>query len=493
MFNQLTAVSRLHAKTFRHIARYLLAGMMLGAVLGASAQTAEDPDLFRISGKLWKEEGRKAGSVDQDLLRSALQYLQRTEANERRIKNKLAKKDSALAAALFNDAAGRYASLQKMLGSGEQTVSGLHTSYIARLDTLRTAFAFLSGETQRKQSIQVQKEIGDVAGKIGKLQNRFNQADQVKKFTEQRRQFLVQQLNKVGLVKEVKKMQKQGYYYQAQLQRYKTMFDNPSRFESAAVQLLKNLPRFNLFFQKHSLLAGMFRLPGGNEAGTLTDPAGLQTRDAVVQNLVQRTGSPALVQQMLQQQLQGAQPAMEQLKDKLLKPAGGSDEQLPHFKPNNQKTKRFAERLEIGSSLQTVKANRFFPSATDVALSIGYKLNDKSTVGVGSSYRMGWGRDIRHMSITHQGAGIRSFADYKVKGNIWLSGGAEMNYRSRFNSFEVLKNYSAWQQSALLGISKKYRIRGKLNGNVQLLYDFLWRRQAPRTQPLVFRIGTALR
>ena len=104
------------------------------------------------------------------------------------------------------------------------------------------------------------------------------------------------------------------------------------------------------------------------------------------------------------------------------------------------------------------------------------------------SYKVGWGKDIRHIAVTHQGMGLRSFADVKIKGGFWLSGGAELNYRSAFNDFTVLDDFSPWQKSALLGVSKKYNI-GKKKGNVQLLYDFLYKQQVPVTQPLVFRTG----
>ena len=470
---------------------------MLGATLGASAQNINnsDPDLPGISARLFKEAQQRAARVDEDLLKSSLQYLHRIEVSEQKIKKKLAKKDAALAAVLFNEAAGRYASFQKMLAGSEQLTSRLHTSYLARLDTLQTAFTFLSGEAQFKNLPQAQEEIRHVINNFGQLQQRFNQAEEVKRFVEERKVFLQQQLGRVGLAKELKGMQKQVYYYQSQLQEYKTLFNNPSRLETEAVYLLKKMPRFNQFFQSHSALAGMFRLPGSSsEAASLTGTHGLQSRDAVMQNLVQRMGSPAQVQQLLQQQLQGnALSAFGQLKDKALSTGSSGEEKLPEFLVNSQRTKRIKNRLELGGNLRTVKANRFFPSTTDIGFSIGYKFTGKSIIGIGGSYRMGWGADIRHMSITHQGVGTRTFVDYKMKGNFWLSGGAEMNYRSQFHNFDVLNDYSAWQKSALLGLSKKYRMSGKLNGNMQLLYDFLWKQQVPRTQPVVFRIGYSLR
>jgi hypothetical protein len=122
---------------------------------------------------------------------------------------------------------------------------------------------------------------------------------------------------------------------------------------------------------------------------------------------------------------------------------------------------------------------------------MGYRVNDKSLIGIGASYKIGWGKSFRQISITHQGAGLRSFVDYNLKKTFWISGGFEMNYRSAFDKVEELKNLNAWQQSGLVGISKRISVNMKFlkSTKVQLLWDFLSYQQMPRTQPIVFRVG----
>jgi hypothetical protein len=208
------------------------------------------------------------------------------------------------------------------------------------------------------------------------------------------------------------------------------------------------------------------------------------------QDLQQRLGSG--VNQQINQQVNAAQGQLDQLKNKISLPGGGNDHDMPGFKPNGQKIKSFLQRFELGTNLQSTKANNYFPTTTDLGLSIGYKLNDKSVIGIGGSYKVGWGNDIRHIRLTHEGIGLRSFLDVKVKGGFWLSGGGELNYKSRFSDFEILKNYSSWQRSALLGVTKKYKVGKKFKGNAQLLYDFLWNQQVPRTQAILFRLGYTL-
>jgi hypothetical protein len=169
-----------------------------------------------------------------------------------------------------------------------------------------------------------------------------------------------------------------------------------------------------------------------------------------------------------------------------------SDEEMPDgFKPNNQKTKSFLKRLELGTNVQSQKASNYFPVTSDLGLSLGYKLNDKSVIGVGASYKLGWGRNIHHINITQQGVSLRSFADWKIKGSFWLSGGYETNYRSEFQNVDQLKELNAWQQSGLIGLSKVVSLKTKFFKKTRLsfMWDFLSYQQVPRTQAVLFRVG----
>jgi hypothetical protein len=472
--------------------------------------------ILHFPDRLFKKVDDKAGDINNRLVKQTNKYLGQMARQEAKLKKKLAKKDSVAASRLFDDAQKQYAELQsrmngvsgKALALGNKATS-LSNKYLPHLDSLKTAFSFLSkadgltksGHLLKTDGLEkvdgilknvpdVQGKLKDALGKMDNLQDKFNQAEAIKQFIQQRRQLLQEQLGKFGMLKELQAYKKQVYYYQAQVDEYKNMFDDPSKLEAKALDLLKNTQAFRDFFAKNSQLASMFRLPASPSGGYMVSLAGLQTRESVQQDMLQRFGTLPDVQQVMHQQVQGAKDQLTALKDKVNKMGGGnSDKEMPDFKPNNQKTKSLKQRLEFGSNLQTVKSNKFFPSTTDIGLSLGYKLNDKSTIGLGGSYKMGWGKDIRHISISHQGVGVRSFVDYKIKGTFWLSGGAEMNYRSQFSNFEVLDDYSAWQKSALIGVSKKYQVSKKVKGDAQLMYDALWKQQVPRTQPVVFRIG----
>jgi hypothetical protein len=255
--------------------------------------------------------------------------------------------------------------------------------------------------------------------------------------------------------------------------------------------ILNKIPAFTNFIQQNGQLAGLFGISAnyGTAAGTI----GLQTRDQVQQLLQSQIGSSGGGgMAALQSNLESAHEQLDQFKDKLASLGGSSgDIDMPDFKPNNQKTKTFFKRLELGVNLQTTRANGYFPSTTAFGLSLGYKISNKSTIGIGGSYNMGWGPSIQHIQFSSQGLSIRSFIDVLIKKNIYISGGFEESYVTPFTTFSQLQNYSLWQRSGLIGLSKMVSLPGKVvkKTKVSLLWNFLSYSQIPPTQAFLFRVG----
>lgn len=80
-----------------------------------------------------------------------------------------------------------------------------------------------------------------------------------------------------------------------------------------------------------------------------------------------------------------------------------------------------------------MKSRSILPGGADIGLSIGYKLNNHSVVGFGTSYKAGLG-SIEKIKVSHEGIGLRSFMDWKLKKQFFVSGGFEMNYNSSFKN-----------------------------------------------------------
>jgi hypothetical protein len=467
--------------------------ILLTAILliytGLYGQSDTLPSL--IDGKYFGAVNKKAGQLEQKLDKQSAKIITRLLQQENKLKRKLARRDSAAATAVFGDAKQRYDQLQQKLASTEKL-----KQYIPSLDTLSTSLKFLE---QHPQLMAIAKDgpakLKEAMSKVNGLQSRFQQAEEIKQFIRERKQYLKEQLGKLGLAKELKQLNRQAYYYSAQVNEYKQVLKDHKKAEQKAIGLLSKTKLFKDFLRKNSQLASLFRLPGDpNDPAAVASLAGLQTR-AQVNGLVQQqiaAGGPN-AQAQFSQNMQQAQSQLNELKNKLSKLGNsGGDLDMPDgFKPNGQKTKSFFQRIELGANIQSQRSNGYFPVTSDIALTAGYKLNDNSMIGVGASYKMGWGENIRNIRITHQGIGLRSFIEWKLKGSFWLAGGYEMNYRSGFQRIAELRDRSAWQESGLIGLSKVVDLRSRIlkKTKVQLLWDFLSYRQVPKPAAILFRIG----
>lgn len=443
------------------------------------------------SDKFFNALDNKAKDLNQKLDKQTTKYLNRMEKQEERLKKQVAKKDSLLAGKLFTGIQDRYQKLKNTAGKLEK----YQNLYSGHLDSLTTSLNFL--KTSKLTDLTKSNEIDNVLNQYKQFQEKLNATNKIKKYLEDRETFLKEQLKNFSGLKEYRKFKEQVYYYQAQVKEYKQEFEDPSKIEKKLLSLVRNMPQFQSFFAKYSQLASLFALDSGPDVSNTQVLAGLQTRTQINQTISSRSGTASFnPNQQLQQSGSMMQGQLNDLKNKVnsytsgnYNNNNGSDIKQPDFKPNSQKVKSFLKRIQLGTNLQTQRANSFFPMTSDIGISIGYKLNDKSIIGIGGSYKIGWGSGWNNVRITHQGVGLRSFVDYQLKGSLYLSGGYEQNYKNEIKSLSLLRNYSAWQSSGLIGLSKKYHAFKKLNGDIKLLWDFLSYQQIPKAQPILFRIG----
>jgi len=451
---------------------------------------------LQIPSQYFNSVSKKAVTINESIDKKTQKVLDQMQKHELKLHRKLSKIDSLAAHNIFLNSEEKFNQLQEKLKNQSKNL----TQYIPKLDTIATSFKFLEQHTELIGNLKNAKDkLSEATNKLKEFQSKLQSTEDVKKFLKERREYLKGQLEKFGFAKELKKINKEVYYYYQQINDYKEIFKDSRKAEKKAIELLSKTKLFKDFMQKNSMLASLFRMPGDpNDPAFAANLAGLQTRvqiNSLVQNQIAAGGPNA--QQAFQQNLQQAQSQIQKLKDKVNKLGGGSsDAELPDFKPNNQKTKSFLQRLEIGTNFQSQGRNGILPHTTDLGLSIGYKINDKSIVGVGGSYRLGWGHGWNNVRISNQGAGIRSFLDWKIKGTFYISGGYEMNYRPDLDNVNIptragIFEAEAWQESGLVGLSKIVSVKSKLfkKTKAQLLWDLLSYQQVPKSQPIIFRIS----
>jgi hypothetical protein len=455
----------------------------------------------KISVSSLQDAEKQYDQLEQMLLKQSDKLLKRLQKQEARLQKHMQGKDSLLSKSLFSQSQQQYQALQAGLHSPlNQLQATSLKEYIPGLDSVQTAMRFLEQSQHKLSSLSPAqlKQVTALGNRVQSLQARLQQAEDIKAFIRERKELLQQQVDKLGLTRQFSRMNKEVYYYQQRLTEYKTLLHDKEKLEEKALSALRELPAFKDFMQKNSYLSQLFPLPGSNIAATGSN--GLQTREQVQALISQRLGSAATGSvggggmnsgnAYVQQQLQSAQSQLAQVKDKLNQLGGGSgDLEMPDFKPNGQKTKTFLQRLEYGFNIQSQNTRGVLPATTDMGLSLGYKLSDRMVVGVGGSYKIGWGSLFNHIRLSNQGMGLRSFVDIKAKGSFWLSGGYELNYLQGLDSLSrTYSNIDKWQRSGLIGITKKYKV-GKKEGRIQLLWDFLSAGQVPKAQAIKFRVG----
>lgn len=479
----------------------ILSGLLACAMPGGLyAQDSSSMAGSEIPSAYYKGLSDRSQHLQQQLDKQSARALKQYAQYEKRILRKLYKVDSVAARNYAIVSAQRLEELQKKLA-----VPAPLAKYMPSLDTLSSSLRFLQQSPLGDQhGEEIKKAITEVSGFTGKLKN----AEDIKQFLQDEKGYIKDQLQRFGLSKELKKINKNLYYYSEELMGIKETFQDERKLERKVLSILGRLKPFQEFMQKHGMLASLFGASGQEELPAGGSLAGLQTRSGInemIQNQLAAGGPNA--QSVLQANMQAGQAQLQTLKNKLSELGNkGSEDIMPEgFKPNSQRTKSFLQRLELTTNLQSQKSNGYFPVSTDMGLGVGYRLSDAGTIGLGASYKLGLGENIQRIKLTHQGIGLRSYIDLKFTlrflglkkgtGSWWITGGYERNYLSEIKKITDLKDQSAWQTSGLLGISKYVSFRSKpLKGTkLQLLWDFLSYRQAPRPSPLIFRMGYTLR
>lgn len=410
----------------------------------------------------------------------SFQKFQKVEMN---FYKKLKKTDSALAKELMIESEGKYSDFKSDLGKTDQK----NLDYNAYIDTTGSQVDFIN-----KQNASLLNDKKNVAKKyIDDAKNNLISAEKMKKFLSERKQKLKNEFMNSGMAKDFKKLEKNVYYYGQYINEYKNVLKDKKKIEKKLMGLLANNKAFKDFLVKNSALAGLFHMPGENAGDIISgSTAGIQTRENVMDLIQGRVayGGPSAMANV-KQQIAGANSYLSAVKDKINKYGGSADADVPSFKPNNQKVKSFMKRLEYGTDIQFAKAKFGYPSSMNLGFNIGYKLNDKKSVGIGFSYLAGMGSGWSKIRVTNEGIGFRSFIDWQFKKQISLAGGIEENLLKRFANFSQIRNSSEWQTSALLGLSKKVKMKGGKSSKVQLMYDFFSFNKTPQRQPLIFRSG----
>jgi len=280
--------------------QYIPFAVILCVALQLQAQDSDS--LLQIPSRYLDNISSKSRQLQQKLDNRSEKALKQMMKLEMKMKEKLKGLDSGKAKDVFGNAEQQYKELEQRLDNGLS-----FQQYISSLDSVSTSLKFLQQNPQFLSSIKTgDQKLKDALNKVTGLENQLQKAEEIKKWMRERKQYLKQQLQKIGFAKELKKLNKKIFYYGEQLNEIKTLVNDHKRAERKALGLLGKTKVFQKFFRKNSMLASLFRLPVDPD-----DPsslAGLQTRKqvtALIQNRLASGGPKA--QQQFQQNIQQAQ------------------------------------------------------------------------------------------------------------------------------------------------------------------------------------------
>lgn len=452
-------------------------------------QIAEIPEKFI------EEVDKKAKEINTEIDKKSAQLVSGFKKYELEILKTLSKTDSLKVNNYLQKAENQYKEFTTLIHNPTNLIQNTFVGeYLPYLDSLKGSFAFLNKLTDLKD-IHSEK-IKSGLHQISKVQMSFSKADDIKQLIKSRQEQLKNLVSKYTSVpkdvaKKMTQINQKVFNYTTQIKALKESFRNPEDIELKALGLLNRIPAFQKFVKENSMLANLF--PAGGGVAATGDLVGLQSRDELLTSVQDKLGlKTGDVSSLVQNKTQSAQGQLDQLRDKLKSLGNVSgDLEMPDFKPDIKKSKSIWDRFEIGADFQNTRSNYFFPQTADLGLSLGYSLNENSIIGIGASYKVGLGKDIKNITITSEGLSLRSFIDWRIKKTFFLTGGLEYNYQQAFSSIGSVIKTNDWQKSGLLGLTKTFSMGGKgmKKTKVQLLWDFLSYQQVPRPQPLKFRIG----
>ena len=131
--------------------------------------------------------------------------------------------------------------------------------------------------------------------------------------------------------------------------------------------------------------------------------------------------------------------------------------------------KPFIEHFIPGLVLQFQKRQSFW---VDVNPLLGYRISGRLTGGLGWNQRLAYNFDEHTWDNQNRMYGIRSFADFKLKGKLSARGEAErMNAFVPVSALDRSVGDRQWVWSFFAGLKTEFSFSEKVKGNTQVMYS----------------------
>jgi hypothetical protein len=437
--------------------------------------------------------GQRYKSLDGEVQKHSDRLLRRMQKMELAMERKVVQKDTAAAQLQFKGIQQQYDSMRARLFQPCTALNKMPMKhYIPHFDSLQTSLKYLQLERLQGSTIETSK-FASVNSQLESLEGKLQQASELQGFVQARQQQLQAIMAKYNYTRQLNRVNQEVSGYQDLIRDYQKVLEDPDKLTEKIIANARNLPSFNSFFEKNSYLATLFPAPTG--VGSTPALAGLQSSGQLQATIAQQmgissnagSGQLANPQQYMQQQVQQGQSQLNSLKDRLTKKLGNGNSEQTTPQGDTIQKRSLLKRVEYGFNIQSQFGSILLPAMVDLGLAAGYKINDKSTVGIGASYKLGCGKPVKDIHFSSQGLSLRTYLDIKLKGGLWVTGAIEDNYLSGFPHTADWRRSDQWSRNGLIGLTKKVST-AKKTANFQLLYDLLHVNGTSTGSALKFRV-----
>ena len=450
-------------------------------------------------------------------VKSIDKYNSRIEHQQKHLLNKLKRKETHFAHKLKNSDSLAYARYKLQSSPSYDSISKLSKS-----DTGITAASFSKQKNTSVDSLRgVQSFVQSKSGlstnapqaqgtnsDLNSLQGKMNFHNYINQLITQRTNNLKNLAGSESNVPGLKGIEKQVFYGKSKMSVYKEMEEDPTKAEDKAMEYLQGTSSFDKYMKNaiQGEAGSMQALAADGAGASELESMGYQTKRQMQKNLQQQFGNNlgAVALQMssqvndFQKNVTGVTDNIKESKQSL---TSIKHIDKPSFSVNPMRGLPFWKRIEKQYNWQTTRAstNGKQPAIIEPSAMFGFKHTPKLTYGIGAATDIGLGQSWQNIHLSFQGIGLRSFVSWE-----WQYGlGAYAGYERMYNKFVFTKKVqtqsadvpinahstTSYNESVLLGVTKKYCINNKYNGQIQLLYDIWWQEKGLRS-PIILRFAT---
>ncbi|XZF15434.1 hypothetical protein ACTHGU_04800 [Chitinophagaceae bacterium MMS25-I14] len=423
------------------------------------------------------------------------------QKKEHRLMRKLRRSDNATDSAAYvrlQSQQVNYDSIGKLLHADSATVlSKIGRRKNAVFDSLKGVQTFI--QTNATKANLNSPALSSYSSEIAQLQQKTDYQNYINELITRHTNSLKNLTGNTGNIPGLSGIEKEVFYGKAKMNTWKQVAEDPSKAEEKALEYLQGTPGFDQqLSQSTNPNSGM----NGSMSADALEQMGYQTKSQLNKSLQQKFGGNlSQVQQQVSAQISDWQNKVTDAKNTATHLKSNISNLKSPFNKNPMRGLPFWKRIEKSYNWQTTRATTDgTPAMLQLAGMAGYKQTPKLTYGIGIAADFGLGQDWNHIHLSFEGVGLRSFAKYDFIYGIGLYAGYERTYkRAVFNNSSAapteLSNITSphstqyYNESALIGLAKSYKLNSKWNGAVQVLYDIWWREKGLRS-PIVLRVET---